>query len=106
MASKIVQLVLNCGSWQEAQRIADSLLKQHLIAAADFIPVKSTYPWKGKIQDDQEIRLVMASAEHLFEKVEQEVEKLHSYEVFVLQSMPVLQTSHEAESWLQKELPS
>lgn len=99
-----VQLVLTCGSWQEAQRIVDSLLEQKLIACAEFIEVKSKYAWKGKLRDDKEIRLVMESAAHLFDAVEEEVKKLHSYEVFVLQSMPVHRVSDTAAAWLAEVL--
>lgn len=104
MQGNFVQMVLTCGNWQEAQRIVDRLLEERLIAAAEFIEVRSKYPWKGELQDDKEIRLVMESAEHLFEAVEAEVRKLHSYEVFVLQSMPIAQISKDARQWLEKTL--
>lgn len=106
MPANFVQLVLTCGNWQEAQRIVDRLLEERLIAAAEFIEVKSKYPWKGRQQDDKEIRLVMESAEHLFGAVETEVRRLHSYEVFVLQSMSITQISKDAQKWLENELKS
>lgn len=102
MATNFVQLVLTCGSWQEAQRIVDSLLEQKLIACAEFIPVKSKFRWKEKVEEADEIKLIMESATHLFEKVEEEVRKLHSYEVFVLQSMPIAQISQGAKVWLEE----
>ena len=96
-----IELVLTCGSWQQAQRIVDSLLEQKLIACAEFIEVRSRYHWKAKIQDDKEIRLVMETAEHLFERIETEVRKLHSYEVFVLQAIPISRISEAAGTWLE-----
>lgn len=104
MPTNYVELVLTCGSWQEAQRIVDSLLTKHLIACAEFIEVQSRYHWKDTIQDDKEIRLVMESAAHLFERVEKEVRKLHSYEVFVLQASPIQQISEAAAEWLENTL--
>lgn len=104
MATNFVQLVLTCGSWQEAQRIVDSLLAQKLIACAEFLEVTSKYHWKGADHDDKEIRLIMESAAHLFERIEEEVRQLHSYEVFVLQSMPIDRLSGAAEVWLTENL--
>lgn len=95
-----VELVLTCGSWQEAQRIVDSLLEQKLIACAEFLEVTSKYHWKGDIKDDKEIRLIMETAEHLFDTIEAEVRKLHSYETFVLQALPIARVSHDARLWL------
>jgi periplasmic divalent cation tolerance protein len=104
MAANFIELVLTCGSWQEAQRIVDSLLEKRLIACAEFMEVQSKYHWKGKLQDDKEIRLVMESAAHLFDSIEEEVRKLRSYEAFVLQTTPILQLSRAAGEWLDSTL--
>lgn len=97
---KAVELVLTCGSWQEAQRIADALLEQKLVACVEFFEIKSKYNWKDHLEEAKEIKLIMHSAEHLFDKVETEVRKLHSYEIFTLQALPVSQISTQASQWL------
>lgn len=99
---KFVELVLTCGSWQEAQRITDALLDKKLVACVESFEVQSKYRWQHKLQDHKEIKLIMHSAEHLFDEVEAEVKKLHSYETFVLQALPVSHVSKEAEQWLQE----
>lgn len=99
-----VQMVLTCGSWQEAQRIVDSLLEKQLIACAEFIPIKSKFRWKESIEENDEIKLIMESAEHYFDQIEAEIAKLHSYETFVLQSLPITQLSQAAAVWLENEL--
>jgi periplasmic divalent cation tolerance protein len=104
MATNFVELVLTCGSWQEAQRIVDSLLEQKLIACAEFIPIKSKFQWKDSIEEADEIKLIMESAAHLFDEVEAEIKKLHSYETFVLQSLPLERLSQEAAEWWQNAL--
>lgn len=105
MANKnFVELVLTCGSWQEAQKIVDHLLEQHLIACAEFIPIKSKFRWKDGLEESDEIKLIMESVSDYFDKVEAEVAKLHSYETFVLQALPITQLSSAATTWLQNEL--
>jgi periplasmic divalent cation tolerance protein len=98
-----VELVLTCGSWQEAQRIVDRLLEEKLIACAEFIPIKSKFHWQGQINETDEVKLLMHSVSHLFDKVEAEVAKLHSYETFVLQAIPVTHISKQAAEWLELE---
>lgn len=104
MKSNFVELVLSCGSWQEAQKIADVLLEQHLVACVEFFEIKSKYWWKRELEEGTEIKLIMHSAEHLFDKVEAEVKKLHSYETFVLQALPIVHVSKEAKLWLEEVL--
>lgn len=102
--SQFVELVLSCGSWQEAQKIADSLLEKKLVACIEFFEAKSKYWWQGELETANEIKMIMHSAEHLFQAVETEIKKLHSYETFVLQAIPVAHVSQDALHWLQKEL--
>jgi len=94
-----VELVLTCGSWQEAQRIVDSLLEKRLIACAEFIEIKSKYHWQGELEEAKEIKLIMESIADNFEKIEAEVAKLHSYETFVLQQIPLTNLSNKAQAW-------
>ena len=104
MQTDFVELVLTCGSWQEAQRIVDALLEQRLIACAEFMEVKSKYHWQGKLEENKEIKLVMETVADNFKKVEAEVAKLHSYETFVLQQIPLTNLSAKAQVWLRQEV--
>ena len=97
-----IELVLSCGSWQEAQRIADHLLQKRLITRAELLPVKSKFTWKGELEAAEEISLIMLSLREFFDAVEAEVRQLHSYEAFVLRAVPVEQLSAEAIKWLRE----
>jgi periplasmic divalent cation tolerance protein len=98
-----VELVLTCGSWQEAQRIADALLEKHLVACVKFEDVKSKYWWQGKLEEADEVKLSMQTVANNFDKVEAEVKKLHSYDTFVLQQLPVHRVSTQAAKWWENE---
>jgi uncharacterized protein involved in tolerance to divalent cations len=100
MAKDFVELVLTCGSWQEAQRIADHLLELRLVACVEFLDVKSKYHWHDRLEEAKEIKLIMQSMVDHFDKIEAEVAKLHSYETFVLQQIPITNLSTKAQAWL------
>lgn len=97
------ELILKCGSWQEAQAIADALLEKHLVACVEFLEIKSRYHWHGKVEEANEIKLVMETVAGNFDKVETEVTKLHSYDTFVLQQIPITNLSKKAQAWLEQE---
>ncbi len=102
MEHKFVELVLTCENRAEAEKIADALLDQKLIACAKFVPVDSRFWWQGKIVYAQEILLLMESIADKFERIEAEVTRLHSYDTFVLQSIPMNQVSKQAALWLKE----
>lgn len=101
--ANFVELVLKCGSWQEAQQIADRLLEQKLVACVEFLEIKSKYRLQGALEEAKEIKLVMESVADNFKKVEAEVAKLHGYDTFVLQQLPLTNLSQKAQAWLEQE---
>lgn len=98
------QLTLTCANKTEADKVAGTLLVKHLVACVRQIPVKSKFHWQGKIENADEVMLVMESHLDLFEKVEAEVAKLHSYETFVLTAQPIEKISAKAAKWMSDEL--
>ncbi len=102
--TKFCQLWLTVSDKKDADKIVNTLLDKHLVACARQMPVSSDYWWQGKKEHSEEILLMMESAIKLFPKVETEVQKLHSYDAFVLEATPVERISAKALEWLEQEL--
>lgn len=102
--SSYCQLWLTCSSKAEANKIASALLEKHMIACAKQMRLKSDFLWKGKVDHNDEILLVMDSREDLFEEIEGEVATIHSYETFVLQAIPIVKISKDAAKWLKETI--
>lgn len=100
---QFAEAVLTCASWQEAQRIADSLLEKHLVACVEFIEIKSRYHWHGRLEEADEIKLIMETVADNFGDIEAEVTKLHSYDTFVMAQLPIAKLSAKAEKWWLEE---
>jgi periplasmic divalent cation tolerance protein len=100
------QLWLTCKDKAEADKIANTLLVKQLAACVRQLPVKSDYRWRGKIESGEEVLLMMESRDDLFEQIEAEVARLHSYETFVLTATAVNRLSNKAKGWLKHELGS
>jgi periplasmic divalent cation tolerance protein len=101
--SKYCQLWLTVGNKEEADKIGQTLLDKHLVACVRQLPISSDYWWKNKIEHSEEILLQMESRTDLFDKVEGEVAKQHSYETFVLEAVPIEKISKKAAGWLEDE---
>ena len=104
MSYSFCQLWLTCEDEKEASKIAKYLLDKRLIVCAKQLPVTADYWWDGSQEHSTEIRLIMDSAEEMIDKVETELEKLHSYETFVLQAIPLRKVSKKASEWMKENL--
>ncbi len=68
------------------------------------LPVRSDFLWNGTIDQNNEILLIMESREDLFDQIEVEVAKIHSYETFVLTATLMSKVSQKAQKWLTDSL--
>jgi periplasmic divalent cation tolerance protein len=81
MTDAIVVLV-TASSAEEGERIAAVLVGERLAACVNLIgPMRSIYRWEEKVQRDAEILLIVKTARHRFNALEQRVRDLHSYDV-------------------------
>jgi periplasmic divalent cation tolerance protein len=93
-------LLLTCKDQKEADNITEALLNNRLIVCSKSVPVKSQFFWKGNINKENEVLVVMESDESKFKLIEEVVRGLHSYEQFVLVGFPLTQMAHGVEKWL------
>lgn len=65
-----------------AEAIGRALVEKHLVACAQITgPVTSIYTWQGKIQQDEEFRLVLKFSAARESKVRHALTELHPYDV-------------------------
>ena len=94
---------ITCKNKEEAEKISMHLLKKRLIACANIFPIKSMYWWKGKIVDDNENAIIAKTNKKNFGKVENEVRKLHSYEIPCILKIGAT-ANKDYENWANKEM--
>jgi periplasmic divalent cation tolerance protein len=90
---------------REAEKIAQLLLDERLIACANIVnPVSSFFHWSGKIERAEECLIVMKSRMDLFSQVAERVKGLHSYEVPEILALQIVDGSAAYLDWLGCEL--
>jgi periplasmic divalent cation tolerance protein len=106
MSDPIVVLV-TCGSEDEAIKIANALVEEHLAACVNLIaPIRSIYRWEGKIWDEKEWLLVIKTQKDRFKELEKEVKTLHSYSVPEIISLPIVEGSSAYLNWIRENTES
>jgi periplasmic divalent cation tolerance protein len=89
----------------EAEKIAQALLKEKLIACANIIsPVASFFHWRGRIDKAEECLVVMKSRVDLFPELSERAKGLHSYEVPEILALPIVEGSEAYLAWMDEVL--
>ncbi len=65
---------------QEAERVVSHLLENNLVACANMFPIESAFQWKGGLQKEREVVTILKTREESWQKVRDEIEKVHPYE--------------------------
>ena len=96
------QLVLTtAGSREQAESIARELVERKLAACVNVIPgMTSFYRWRGELQREGEVLLVVKSRRGLFDRLAARVRELHSYQVPEIIALPVIVGDEDYLRWL------
>jgi uncharacterized protein involved in tolerance to divalent cations len=76
---------------------------ERLAACVQLAPIRSRYVWKGAVQRDDEILLLIKTKAALFEAVRARVRALHSYETPEIVMLPVTAGDADYLAWIAAE---
>lgn len=77
-----MKLIMSTCPENEAENLAEGLLRMRLVACVNIVPgIISKYWWKGILETDREVLLLMKTTPELVERVVAKIKELHSYEV-------------------------
>ena len=95
---------ITCADHAEAREIADAVVGQRLAACANILaPHESVYWWEGKVQQGQEVAVILKTRAELFEKLETAIKSLHSYDVPCIVALPIEKGHGAFLEWIQRE---
>jgi uncharacterized protein involved in tolerance to divalent cations len=100
----LVVLVTTSGE-EEAQRLAQLLLEQRVIACANVIPrVSSLFHWQDRLEAAEESLMVIKTTSEALGAVISTVRQHHSYEVPEIIALPIVAGSDAYLAWLAREV--
>ena len=94
---------ITCKDNKEAEKISKHLLEKRLIACANLHPIRSLYWWQGKIQDDNEVVVIAKTLEKNYNKIKEEVKKMHSYDVPCILKIDA-EANESYDKWVKEEV--
>lgn len=88
-----------------AEKIAKALIESRLAACVNIIDgLKSIYWWKGKIEEDDELLLIIKTRIEVFEELVLKIKELHPYTVPEIIGLPIIAGSKDYIDWLRNEV--
>jgi len=95
---------MTASSPEEADLISNSLLEKKLIACSNIINnMKSTFWWKGNIQNENEVMIIAKSTKAHLDNIIADVKSLHSYDVPEILAIPILGGNPDYLDWMIEE---
>jgi periplasmic divalent cation tolerance protein len=100
------RLVLTSAESQnQARRIADALIERKLAACVNIVPgVQSIYRWKGKAEEAGEWLLWIKTTAAAFNRVQETIKELHSYELPECMCLAIDDGSPEYLKWIEESV--
>ena len=78
---KISIFYIPTGSAEEAQQLGQKVVENKLAVCSNSFPIQSIYPWEGKLQQDNEVVLILKTFPKYNAPLQSFIEKHHSYKV-------------------------
>jgi periplasmic divalent cation tolerance protein len=101
--TEVVAVEITCPDATTASEIAESVLARRLAACAHLAPaIESRYHWKGRLERETEVPLVLKTRAALLPALVAAVRALHPYEVPAILSHPLAATPDYA-AWVAAE---
>lgn len=86
---------------KEADKIAQAIVEKRLAACVSILPeVYSRYWWKGRLEYDRELLLMVKTTTRRYKALEKLVRSIHSYEAPEILALPVAAGNPDYLKWL------
>ncbi|XP_027732179.1 protein CutA isoform X1 [Vombatus ursinus] len=92
VAGSVSVVFVTCPNDKIAKTIARAVVEKRLAACVNLIPqITSIYEWKGKIEEDSEVMMMMKTQTALAPPLTEFIRSVHPYEVVEVITLPVQQ---------------
>jgi periplasmic divalent cation tolerance protein len=102
---KMIMLYTLCGSADEARTIADVLIEKNAAACVNIMsPATSIYRWKGKVEESNEIPLMIKTSTDREDEAVRIIMALHSYETPAIIKWDAASVHTDYSQWMTENL--
>ena len=94
-----------CENEQQARRLATDLVERRLAACVNILPgVHSIYRWQGRVENAEEVLLLIKTTESTFAALAHQIHELHSYETPEIVGIAISNADGNYLDWLRQQV--
>lgn len=101
---KYIIVTTLCDKEEIANKIINTLLEKRLVAGSQVSKVYSKYWWDNKLEEAEEYKLEFRTKKNLFKDIENEIKKIHDYEIAEISYNEIKNASKEFLSWIDENV--
>jgi periplasmic divalent cation tolerance protein len=102
--TEVLAVITNAPDRATAERIADGLVTTGVAACVNIMAeCASVYRWQGKLEHANEVPLLIKTTRAAYPRLEEELRKLHPYELPEIIALPVTAGLPEYLNWVVTE---
>lgn len=103
MTDQVILALSTCPDSATAQRLAEVLVNERLATCVNRVEgIRSTYVWKGELQDDPEVLLMIKTTAGRLGELEARLKALHPYDLPELVVVPVTGGNERYLAWVRQ----
>ncbi len=100
-------VLCTCPDEPTAERISREVVSARLAACVNRLSgIRSMYHWKGALQDEPEVLLVIKTVRTRYGELEMRLKALHPYEVPEIIALPIVAGAERYLTWMAEETRS
>jgi periplasmic divalent cation tolerance protein len=103
MADSLSIILTTVANEQHAAELGNRLLADHLAACIQEIPIRSRYRWKGEIQCEPEVLMLVKTSPERVSATVEAIRRNHKYEVPEIVVLPTSGGLAEYIAWVSAE---
>ena len=101
---KYITATTLCDKEEISSKIIDTLLEKRLVSGCQVTKVHSKYWWNNQLEECDEYKLEFRTKESKFLEIENEIKKIHNYEVAEISSIEIKNASREFLNWIDENI--
>jgi periplasmic divalent cation tolerance protein len=97
-------IYVTASNLEEAKSIGQKLVDERLVACVNILPhMTSIYRWQGKVEEAEEVVMIVKTTEQLVERTIVRAKQLHSYECPCVVAVPIVAGNPDFLAWISGE---
>lgn len=97
---RYIQVFTTTENKEEAKKISRKLVENKLASCVQITKIESVYRWEEKIEETEELLLIIKTKKEMYNQIEKTIKETHSYKTPEIIAIEISEGSKEYLDWI------